>query len=79
VLESADRDRLGFDDRELFRHLSHAPESLKRILHVIQDAQKQDDVELPDGLEVHRHEVGDHRLDSAFERRVRDIEPPLPR
>ena len=74
LLRAGHRQQLGLDERLAAGDPRDPLERAERIRHVVEHAEVQDDVELPERLEVHRREVGDDRLHLRVERRVGDVE-----
>src|SRR4051794_31966724 len=78
-LQRGNVDRLALDHGPLSRNGTDPSHRGQRILEVIDHPEEQDDVEGAETGEVHSHEILDHRLDLAVERRSGHVESPLAR
>jgi len=70
--------RLGLNDGHLRGDGADALEAGQRLLHVVQHAEVEGDVEPPDLVEVDRLEVGQQGLDLRPQRCLRQLEPAPP-
>ena len=63
------------DDRDFLGHRAHSLDARERLLHVVEDAEVEHDIERPERRKIHRREVGDDGLHSTPEHAVREVEP----